>query len=179
MFKKVLISLVLAIIPCGLTGCATILGGIIGYQSGELAAGMAIGAAVDFGDDIVRGIGQMGAKEKDLRQDFLKKSTLDTKAGKITLPINPFNEERIFTLTQQLRKKFQENGWTCQQTEKTACWSWSFENSRTEKWSCTANEQPFEFKVDFNSSRDTRFTVSPIDGCREKDALRPRPAAGA
>ena len=54
--------MLLAVVCCG--GCATILGGIIGHQSGEAVAGAAIGAAVDFGDDVVKAVGIMLAGKK-------------------------------------------------------------------------------------------------------------------
>ena len=46
--KKMLLMTLLILIAVYGSGCATILGGIIGYQSGEAVAGAAIGAAIDI-----------------------------------------------------------------------------------------------------------------------------------
>ena len=183
MLKRVLLSLVLAAIVFTCSGCATILGGIIGYQSGELAAGLAIGAAIDFGDDIARGIGQMTAKEKDLQQDFRKKSTFNTNTGEITLPINPFNRQRIMNISDQLRNKFEENNWTCERAEKTVCTPFLGPTRWQEKWSCTTeNGDSFVFQICFHSSRNTKFQIcqvsehSPQPGPNEENAPSTPPA---
>lgn len=160
MLKSILLVLVLAIIALTSSGCATILGGIIGYQSGELAAGLAIGAAVDFGDDIVRGIGQMTAKQENLRRDFLEKSDFDSERGEITLPINPFNQQRVGEITQKLQNKFIENGWDWRRTKKSTHSGLLSPDRWEEKWAVVTEEGvPFSFEIDYVSDRDTRLHV--------------------
>lgn len=70
------------------SGCATILGGIIGYQSNEMWAGAAIGAALDFGGDIANGLGQM-LTDKETR--FEQKVSLDSEQGTIELARSDFS----------------------------------------------------------------------------------------
>ena len=91
------------------SGCATILGGIIGYQSGELAAGLAIGAAVDFGGGILDGVGQL-LTDKEARFD--QKVSLDSEEGKIEFARSDFSAEKMEKLMRELEKKFEQNGWS-------------------------------------------------------------------
>jgi len=169
MLKQIIFLLTLSVIGLTCSGCATILGGIIGYQSGELAAGLAIGAAVDFGDDIARGIGQMTANEKNFARDFQKKSTFNAQKGEITIPINPFNQKRTMDIASRLQDVIQKNGWTCQQVEKTVHDPLICPDRWTETWHCTTDTgQPFAFKIDFSSDRDTRFRIQSIAGCAQK-----------
>lgn len=164
MFRSFLVSVVLAgVVLCG-SGCATILGGIIGHQSGELAAGLAIGAAIDFGDDIVRGIGQMTAGEKDLRRDFLEKSTFDANRGEITLPITPFNQPRTMEIAGQLQETFHAHGWETRRTKKSVS-SGLFSPTRwEEKWAVRTDEGAvFELQIDFASDRDTFLRVRNLE----------------
>ncbi len=171
MLKPLFLSLSLAIITLTCSGCATILGGIIGYQSGEACAGMAIGAAVDFSGDIARGIGQMSADQKDLMRDFKKKSSVNGPEGQITLPICPFNLNRTMTIAGRLQDKFKENGWTCQLKEKTTHDNWFNPRRWEEKWTCTDDQQqPFEFRIDFCSSRDTEFHIQSTSCCPSKES---------
>jgi len=53
------LSLILSSGGCGIIG-GGLLGGIIGYQSGEALAGAAIGAAVCGAGDIARAVGDLG-----------------------------------------------------------------------------------------------------------------------
>jgi len=160
MTRQVLLIIALSIIALTSSGCATILGGIIGHQSGEMCAGLAIGAAVDFGGDVIRGVGQMTAGEKDLHKDFQKKSNLNAQKGEITLPINPFNRKRTMNVVSRLRDTMTQQGWTCQQVEKTTRNNLIFANRWEETWHCTTETgRPFAFKIDFRSNRDTRFYV--------------------
>jgi len=81
------------------SGCATILGGIIGYQSGELVAGAAIGAALDFGGDIANGIGQL-LTAKEVR--FEQTVSLDSENGKIEFAKSDFSPEKMEKLMRKL-----------------------------------------------------------------------------
>ena len=169
MVKQGVLLLTLSVIGLTCSGCATILGGIIGYQSGELAAGLAIGAAIDFGDDIARGIGQMTADEKNFSRDFQKKATLNAPKGEITLPINPFNQQRTMEIAQRLRDTMSDHDWTCQLVEKTTHDHLICADRWNETWNCTTDSgQPFAFKIDFCSDRDTRFYIRSVDSCGEQ-----------
>jgi hypothetical protein len=171
MHKSLILSLLLAITLLICSGCGTILGGIIGYQSGELCAGMAIGAAVDFGGDIARGVGQMTAKPKDLVRDFQQKSSLNAPDGRITLPICPFNLKRTMEITRRLQTKFAESGWTFLLIEKTTHDSLFSPKSWQEKWSCADDQQQsFEFRIDFSASSDTEFHIQSPYICPPKES---------
>jgi hypothetical protein len=161
MVNRGLLLLLLAAVAIQCSGCATILGGIIGYQSAELCAGLAIGAAVDFGDDVVRGIGQMTAKEENFCRDFNENAAMNANTGEITLPINPFNRQRVSAAVTRLQNTFEKNGWSRQLIEKeitkpfilgSECWY--------EKWACTtAREESFELEINFKSDRNTVFRI--------------------
>lgn len=174
MTRHVLFVLLLSFIALTCNGCATILGGIIGHQSGELCAGLAIGAAVDFGDDIVRGVCQVTAREENLQKDFQEKSTFDAAKGEITIPICSFSRQRIACLTEKLQDTFQDNNWTCQRTLKTVKTPWFGPTRWEENWNCTTAEsesvQSFVLKINFRSNRDTEIHIKPADCSAEQTA---------
>jgi hypothetical protein len=97
------------------SGCATILGGIIGYQSGEMWAGAAIGAALDFGGDIADGLGQM-LTDKETR--FEQKVSLDSEQGTIELAKSDFSMEKVEDMMRSLEGRFEQNGWSYSFVEK-------------------------------------------------------------
>jgi hypothetical protein len=173
MHKSIGISLLLVAAAIGGSGCATILGGIIGYQSGELCAGLAIGAAIDFTDEIVRGVGQMTAKKEDLCRDFREKAEFDTQGGEITLPICPFSRQRVMEIVAALKEKFEENGWTYNRIMKTTNKNLLGPYHWKEEWKVTTeNQRPFTFEIKFNSDRDTRFLIRSVS-CNEPEQLTP------
>jgi len=139
--RKILLTLFLTAITLYISGCATILGGIIGHQSGEKYAGAAIGAGIDFGPGIVSGIGRMTANP----DKAIKHARIDSQKGQITLPEWAFSSKQLEVLTRQLQNIFQENQWTGNLEEKKR------EVGRTvfqEKWQCkTKNGIEFEMTV--------------------------------
>ena len=144
------------------SGCATILGGIIGYQSGELAAGLAIGAALDFGGDIVNGVGQL-LTDKEVR--FEQKVSLDTEEGKIEFAKSDFSAEKMERLMRKLEKKFEQNGWSYTMVQKKR------HTGRTllsEKWrSKDGDGKEFELSILRERHKDTQISIEPAD----EDAL--------
>lgn len=105
-----------AVILClSCCGCATLLGGIIGYQSGELAAGIAIGAAVDYGGDVADGISYL-LTDKETR--FEQKVSLDSEQGTIKFAKSDFSASRLDKMMCELGKKFEENSWSYSLCEK-------------------------------------------------------------
>ena len=144
------------------SGCATILGGIIGYQSGELGEGLAIGAALDFGGDIINGIGQL-LTDKEVR--FEQKVSLDTEEGKIEFAKSDFSAEKMERLMRKLKKKFEQNGWSYTMVQKKR------HTGRTllsEKWRCKDGDgKEFELSILKEKCKDTKISIEPID----EDAL--------
>ena len=140
------------------SGCATILGGIIGYQSGELAAGLAIGAALDFGGDIVNGVGQL-LTDKEVR--FEQKVILDTEEGKIEFAKSDFSTEKMERLLRKLEKKFEQNGWSYTMIQKKR------HTGRTllsEKWRCKDGDgKEFELSIVKEKCKNTQILIEPID----------------
>ncbi|MBC8470038.1 MAG: hypothetical protein H8D56_11255 [Planctomycetes bacterium] len=140
------------------SGCATILGGIIGYQSGELAAGLAIGAALDFGGDIVNGVGQL-LTDKEVRYE--QKVTLDTEDGKIELAKSDFSAEKMEKLMRKLEKKFEQNGWSYTMVQKKR------HTERillSEKWRCKDSDgKEFELSILRERHKDTQISIEPTD----------------
>jgi hypothetical protein len=144
-------------------GCATILGGIIGHQSGELVAGAAIGAAVDFGGDIVDGLGQLLTGNKEVR--FEQKVSLDSEEGKIEFAKSDFSAGKMERLMRKLEKKFEQNGWSYTMVQKKRL------KGRTlfsEKWRCKDGDgKEFELSVLREKCKDTQILIEPAD----EDAL--------
>ncbi len=144
------------------SGCATILGGIIGYQSGELVAGLAIGAALDFGGDIVNGVGQL-LTDKEVRYE--QKVTLDTEEGKIEFTKSHFSAEKMERLMRKLERKFEQNGWSYTMVQKKRL------TGRTlllEIWRCKdGGGKEFELSILKEKCKDTQILIEPTD----EDAL--------
>ena len=86
-----------------LSGCATIVGGIIGHQSGEAVAGAAIGAAFDFGDDVV---GTIGAVFKGKEEQEKIKIYSDSAYIRVDRSIAGRRN-----VTKKLQKKFDDVSW--------------------------------------------------------------------
>jgi len=145
------------------SGCATILGGIIGYQSGELVAGAAIGAALDFGGDIANGIGQL-LTDKEVR--FEQKVALDTEEGKIEFSKSDFSVKKMERLIRKLEKKFEQNGWSYTMVQKKRL---TGRTLLSEKWLCKDSDgDEFTLSVLREKCKDTHISIEPPD----KDAIR-------
>ncbi len=163
--KQAFLAIVLAGITFCCSGCATILGGIIGHQSGELAAGLAIGAAVDFGDNIVNGVGQMLA---DDQKEFRQRAVVDSDAGTIQLPRKGFSVDRTKSLLAKIQPRFEEAGWTYERTRLKTCFSFS-NYVHDETWRCTdASGQPFELDIQMGWKKDSKLKVQIPSGSEAK-----------
>lgn len=155
--KKIILCGLLIAVACCCSSCATIWGGIIGHQSGELAAGLAIGAAIDFGDDLVRGVCYMTA---DVPKEFKNNSEVNAGEGTIKLPGIAFNTERMRPVTKMLKDKMSENGWEYKVTEKTAKTSLFDKDRFSEHWNCvTQKGEAFELKICYKQDEDPHLTV--------------------
>jgi hypothetical protein len=142
---------------CFCCSCATILGGIIGHQSGELAAGLAVGAAIDFGDDLVRGICYITA---DIPKEFKNNSQVNAGEGTIQLPGIAFNVGRMPAVKQQLKGKMSENGWEFSVVEKTANTSLFGKDRYSENWNCVTKEgNEFDLEICYKQDEDPHLTV--------------------
>jgi uncharacterized protein YceK len=140
---------------CCCSGCATILGGIIGHQSGETCAGMAIGAAVDFGGCVINGIGGLFTdREKEIQQ----KTILDSEKGRITLPKNAFSVDRTKKLLKSLEDKLVQDGWDCQTTMMKSEYRPKYQLQQ--RWTCQkAGSQTFDFYMQLDTNQDQKFRV--------------------
>jgi len=166
--RKMILYGLLIVIACFCCSCATILGGIIGHQSGELAAGLAIGAAIDFGDDLVRGICYMTA---DIPKEFKNNSQVNAKEGTIQLPGIAFNVGRMPAVKQQLKGKMSENGWEFSVVEKTAKTSLFDKDRYSEHWNCVTKEgKEFDLKICYKQDEDAHLTVWAKPDSKEEQA---------
>ncbi len=155
--KKVILGGMLILVACFCCSCATILGGIIGHQSGEVAAGMAIGAAIDFGDDLVRGICYMTA---DIPKEFDNNSQVNVDAGTIQLPGIAFSVGRMPAVKQKLKGKMSENGWEFSVVDKTSKTSLFGRDRYSENWNCLTKEgEEFELKICYKQDEDAHLRV--------------------
>jgi hypothetical protein len=140
------------------SGCATILGGIIGYQSGELAAGAAIGAALDFGDDIVNGIGLLLT---DKKTRFEQKVSLDSEEGKIEFAKSDFSAKKMEWLMRKLEEKFEQNGWSYTMVQKKRV---TGRILISEKWACkNSDDNEFELSILQEKCKDAHIMIEPTD----------------
>ena len=167
--RWILFVTVLAGVLCCCSGCATILGGIIGHQSGELAAGLAIGAAVDFGDNIINGVGQMLS---DDQKEFRQHAMVDSEAGKITLPRRGFSVDRTKALLSDIQPRFEDAGWTHERIKlKTGFYVTNYTHSET--WRCANSDgQPFELDIKMGWQKDSRLDIQiPPDSKADKSSV--------
>ena len=156
--KKLILCGLLIAVACFCSSCATIVGGIIGHQSGEMAAGMAIGAAVDFGDDLVRGVCYMTA---DIPKEFKNNSQLNANEGTIQLPGIAFNIDRMRPAKEMLKDKMVENGWKYSVTEKTAKTCLFGKDRYSENWNChTQQGDVFDLKICYKQDEDAHLKVT-------------------
>ncbi len=103
--KKILLIVLMVLSTIHVSGCATILGGIIGHQSGEAAAGVAIGAGVD----VICALSGMAKKEE------IKKSVkVHPELGYIRVGSIAAKKKNVET---DLKKRFQETHWTLEKVE--------------------------------------------------------------
>lgn len=159
--KKVILCGLLISVACFCCSCATMLGGIIGHQSGELAAGLAIGAAIDFGDDLVRGICYMTA---DIPKEFQNNSQVNTDAGTIQLPGIAFSAGRMPAVKRKLKGMMSKHGWEFSVVEKTAHTSLFNKDRFSENWNCvTKDGEEFDLKICYKQDEDPclRIHVGP------------------
>ena len=167
--KQAGLAVVLAGVVFCCSGCATILGGIIGHQSGELAAGLAIGAVVDFGETIVTSVGQMTANQA---KEFRLRTVVDSDTGRIELPKKAFSVDRTKQLLGQMQPNFQEAGWTWQRTRMNSNFSVT-DYHHSETWRCTdAAGQSFTVDINMGWKKDSTFQVCvPADSTADRSAV--------
>ena len=155
--KRIFLALILLLLISFSSGCATILGGIIGHQSGETCAGLAIGAAVDFGGDIARCICHAAANPKE---EFRQKSEMNANCGTIQLPGNAFTPKRMVCVTRGLQEEFSKNGWTYKVVEKTAKTGVFCKDDFREKWDCiTAQGSPFTLNLHIRQDENQELSI--------------------
>jgi hypothetical protein len=155
--KKMILGGMLILVACFCCSCATMLGGIIGHQSGELAAGLAIGAAIDFGDDLVRGVCYMTA---DIPKEFKNNSQVNADAGTIQLPGIAFSIGRMPAVKQKLKGKMSESGWEFSVVEKTANTSLFHKDRYSENWKCViGKDEEFNLNICYKQDEDAHLRV--------------------
>ena len=148
--KKFRLVVVLLLSVVCVSGCMPILGGIIGHQSNEAVAGVVIGAALAYGDDIVVAL-------------FPKRSiTIDSDLGYIRVDRGLAHGN---TLAHKLKKKFVDHSWRISETaaKKRRNITEIFYRSRT--------ADGIEFDLEFFQERgqDLRIYVRPDE---KSDELR-------
>ncbi len=150
--RAVLLVMFLALMMVYSSGCATILGGIIGHQSGEAGAGMIIGAAVDFGGGIIMGIGEMlGGKKVNVysEQGYIR--------------VNRDLAKRK-NLTHQLQKRFEQLNWQFGESEDVS----TGKKITISTYNCrTAEEKEFTLEFISEKGQDLRIYVKPVQQNKE------------
>ncbi len=166
--QRICLVVLLAAGLCCCSGCATILGGIIGHQSGELCAGLAIGAAVDFGGCVVDGVGQLLT---DPEQEFKEKAVLDSETGEITLPEHAFSVNRTKELLKSLERKLADNGWDRQTTMMKS--SRGATCQLQERWTCKKEDaQTFELTIHLQTNQNPEFRIDvPPESTLDRGAM--------
>ena len=147
------------------SGCGPVIGGIIGYQSGEMVAGAAIGAGVEYGVPIVKGVGECGGA---LAEGFgemvanpvkdIEKANIDSDAGRIELPKASFTAKRLRCMSDQMQSKFTSNHWKWRLVKRR---SNSGNIKYQEEWACeTKVGYHFRVLVTREKSRDATLKIS-------------------
>lgn len=145
--KKFFLAVILTTITVSSSGCATIIGGIIGYQSGEAVAGAAIGAAID----IVSHISE-AEKEKQKKENV----KIFPDMGYLRID-NRTAQNR--NLTDKLLEKFQTLGWQYNEIKSDSA-DGNAISSRI--WQCrAADSREFTLEVFNEKSQDLRIYVRP------------------
>jgi len=154
--KNFILTLLLLTLTTCASGCATILGGIIGHQSGEACAGMAIGAAVDFGDDIARAIGEaFGDKTVNVYSEL----------GYVRIDAKTADKK---CLKQKLEKRFAEASWKILNKESTS----KTDKIKSCKYYCQTSEGK-EFTLEFftEKNQDLRIYIKTTEENNELQGL--------
>lgn len=159
--RKILLTGFLVLAMVYLSGCATILGGIIGYQSGEACAGMAIGAALDFGGYAIDGIGKLiGGKPKSAEVSESEKIKVYSDMGYIRVN-SKFSQ--CSDLIALLRREFEGASW---QIKDTPAASGDKEISSRMYQCQTAEGKEFTMEVISEKRQDARVYIK----CKEDSA---------
>lgn len=159
--KKAALLTILVCTCCMTSGCATIVGGIIGHQSGEMVAGLAIGAGIDFGGAIIGGIGNALTDQKT---HFSNDSQLNSEEGEIILPKAAFNVDQTKKILNKLQMKLDADGWTNSTTMMKSQRHGS-RHTHEEKVSfeCSTDEI-FDLNAYLQKGCDQRLTIHVPDG---------------
>ena len=147
--KKFRLVVVLLVSAVCVSGCMPILGGIIGYQSNHAVAGVVIGAALEYGDDII-----VALFPKPPIQKARPPITIYSDLGYIRVDCGLAHGN---TLVQKLKKKFIDHSWRISETaaKKRRNITENFYRSRT--------ADGIEFDLEFFQERgqDLRIYVRP------------------
>lgn len=154
--KNFILTLLLLLTTVCASGCATILGGIIGHQSGEACAGIAIGAAVDFGDDIARAIGEaFGDKTVNVYSEL----------GYVRIDAKTADKK---CLKQKLEKRFAEASWKILNKQSTL----QKDKIKSCKYSCeTSDGKKFTLEFFTEKKQDLRIYIKTDDENNELQSL--------
>jgi len=130
--------------------------GIIGHQSGEVCAGMAIGAAIDFGDDIAKAIGEaFGDKTVNVYSDL----------GYVRIDAKTADKK---CLKQKLEKRFAEASWTILNKESTL----QTDKIKSCKYYCqTSDGRNFTLEFFTEKKQDLRIYIKTADENNELQTL--------
>ncbi|MBN1974780.1 MAG: hypothetical protein JW787_14160 [Sedimentisphaerales bacterium] len=170
--KKMLLAGVLMLAGIHCTGCATIVGGIIGYQSGEAVAGAAIGAAIDITGAIISNIEHKEEEQKreiqEKEREIKRKEAIKIYAeegyirvGSISATGKMYGEE--------LKRKFDNIGW--QYTEVTE--KPSREDALTKRvFQCqTTDDKKFTLELLREKNQDLLVFIKPAEANKELQSM--------
>jgi hypothetical protein len=154
--KNLILTLLLLTLTISASGCATILGGIIGHQSGEACAGIAIGAALDFGDDIAKAIGEaFGNKTVNVYSEL----------GYVRIDAKTAREK---CLKQKLEKRFAEASWKILNKESTS----KTDKIQSCKYYCqTSDGREFTLEFFTEKKQDLRIYIKTTQENNELQSL--------
>ena len=154
-----LVAVLLLSVVC-VSGCAPILGGIIGHQSNEAVAGVVIGVALEYGDDIVTALFPKPRSQKGRAPIMMVYSDL----GYIRVDRGL---ARCRTLAQKLEKSFANHSWQISETAAKQ------RRNITEIFYRSRTADGIEFGVEFFQERgqDLRIYVRTDDKSDERRGM--------
>jgi hypothetical protein len=168
--KKVLLVVVLMLVAINCSGCMTILGGIIGYQSGEAVAGAAIGAAIDVTGAVLSHIHKKEQEEKhqeeEQAREIKRKESIKIYPDEGYIRVGSISAEgKIYG--DELKRKFDNIGWQYREVSKER----SPEISKRVFTCKTSESKEFTLELIRETNQDLLIFIKPAEANKEFQSM--------
>ncbi len=168
--KKLILAVVLILVAFNCSGCMTILGGIIGYQSGEAVAGAAIGAGIDITFGVISRIHQKEEEkkqqEKEKEREIERKEAIKIYPEEGYIRVGSISAEgKIYG--DELKRKFDNIGWQYSEVSKERS------NDISKRvFSCkTSDNKEFTLELMRETNQDLLIFIKPAEPNKEFQSM--------